>query len=178
MSDGGSEFESVFQRALENIGVYHHVCDAESPHQNGRCERHGGLVKTALAKAMKAASVLNQEELEDLLGEVVSAKNRFSNRGGYSPYQMVFGGNPRMPQRLLSDDAVDEVGFQDLALGTRDLESPSAAFARRHVLREEARRAVMSLDVAERLKFASKARRRADVVFRPGTWVCVWRGPG
>eukprot|EP00959_Pyramimonas_sp_CCMP1952_P391609 8206525-Pyramimonas_sp.AAC.1 len=51
MTDGGAEFEGMFSRGLEHQGTYQHVCDAESPHQNGRCERHGGLVKEALTRA-------------------------------------------------------------------------------------------------------------------------------
>ena len=48
MTDGGSEFEAGVIRGLEELGGFHHICDAESPWQNGRCERHGGLAKKAL----------------------------------------------------------------------------------------------------------------------------------
>ncbi len=36
-------------------------------------------------------------ELEWLIAEVVAAKNRFFHRGGFSPFQLVFGENPRLP---------------------------------------------------------------------------------
>eukprot|EP00974_Lingulodinium_polyedra_P053475 5137830-Lingulodinium_polyedra.AAC.1 len=48
-------------------------------------------------------------ELETLLCEAQSAKNRHYHRGGFSPYQLVFGENPRLPRALLSDEAVDDV---------------------------------------------------------------------
>eukprot|EP00974_Lingulodinium_polyedra_P039158 3752154-Lingulodinium_polyedra.AAC.1 len=43
ISDGGPEFAGTFERCVEQSGCFHHVCDGESPWQNGRCERHGGL---------------------------------------------------------------------------------------------------------------------------------------
>eukprot|EP00959_Pyramimonas_sp_CCMP1952_P462669 9483636-Pyramimonas_sp.AAC.1 len=34
---------------------------------------------------------------------------------------------------------------------------------------------MMSLDVADRLRYASRARKHTDKQFNPGTWVYVWR---
>eukprot|EP00959_Pyramimonas_sp_CCMP1952_P192815 4031900-Pyramimonas_sp.AAC.1 len=45
MSDGGPEFQGAFERGCEHLGCFQHVCDATSPWQNGRCERHGGWIK-------------------------------------------------------------------------------------------------------------------------------------
>ena len=83
MTDGGPEFEGAFSCGLEQEGTFQHVCDAESPHQNGRCERHGGLAKAALVKASGGAGPKTLQEVEDLLCEVVAAKNRFAHRGGF-----------------------------------------------------------------------------------------------
>eukprot|EP00959_Pyramimonas_sp_CCMP1952_P246910 5160377-Pyramimonas_sp.AAC.1 len=83
---------------------------------------------------------------------------------------MVFGENPRLPRCLLSGDAHDEVGIDEVVRGSTDAESPSAAFARKHALREEARRAVMTMDVRDRIVSASRARKHVDPVFPPGSW--------
>ena len=85
ISDGGPEFQEAFARAGEHAGVFHHVCDATSPWQNGKCERHGGLVKEALAKAAREAEPRTARELEHLLHETLAAKNRYFHRGGFSP---------------------------------------------------------------------------------------------
>lgn len=175
MTDGGAEFEGQYSRGLEHLGIYQHVCDAESPHQNGRCERHGGLVKVAMNRAALENAPRDLDEVEDLLCEIVAAKNRYAHRGGFSPYQMVFGENPRLPRSLLSDEAFDEVGLGDIVRGTTDADSPAGAFARKHVLRETAKKAVMALDVRDRLVAASRARRHVDCSFSPGSWVYVWR---
>ena len=45
LSDGGSEFKSVFERSLEQHNILQVVCGASSPWQNGKVERHGGWLK-------------------------------------------------------------------------------------------------------------------------------------
>eukprot|EP00959_Pyramimonas_sp_CCMP1952_P189662 3967691-Pyramimonas_sp.AAC.1 len=55
MADGGEEFAGSFPRGLGHLGIDQHVCDAESPWQNGRCERRGGLVRGALDRAAPGA---------------------------------------------------------------------------------------------------------------------------
>eukprot|EP00959_Pyramimonas_sp_CCMP1952_P201103 4205678-Pyramimonas_sp.AAC.1 len=90
ISDGGSEFGARFARGLEQWGVCHHVCDADSPWQNGRVERHGGWVKERVRSELEAGSFVPEtiEELDDLITELVAHKNRFWHRGGFSPLQL------------------------------------------------------------------------------------------
>eukprot|EP00974_Lingulodinium_polyedra_P099684 9656021-Lingulodinium_polyedra.AAC.1 len=71
------------------------MCDAESPWQNGRCERHGGLIKEAAARALTMDLVTTLEDFEGLVYGLTAAKNRLWHRGGYSPCQLVLGQNPR-----------------------------------------------------------------------------------
>ena len=81
---------------------------------NGKCERHGGWVKDLLQTGANEDMVMSLEELELLACEVVSCKNRYYNRGGYSPYQLVFGVAQRLPHDLLADGFLDGVGAGDL----------------------------------------------------------------
>ena len=104
------------------------VFDSSTPWQNGKCERHGELVKDLLAQGLETEVVFTPDDLEDLLAEIVSLKNRRGNRGGFTPYQLVIGQNPRVPHELLSDDAVDEVGMQELNRDDAGLDSPAKAF--------------------------------------------------
>ena len=57
------------------------VVDVDAPWQNGKCERHGGLVKDLLAKGLETEDVFTPDDLEDFLAEIVSLKNRRRNRG-------------------------------------------------------------------------------------------------
>eukprot|EP00959_Pyramimonas_sp_CCMP1952_P221246 4625062-Pyramimonas_sp.AAC.1 len=62
---------------MEQWGICQHVCDADSPWQNGRVERHGGWVKERVKAEVDAGSSLpgNLQELDDLVTELVAHKN-------------------------------------------------------------------------------------------------------
>ena len=52
IADLGSEFTgSEFQNVCDQNGVFVHYCDAKSPWQNARTERHGDLMKKTIEKA-------------------------------------------------------------------------------------------------------------------------------
>ena len=131
-----------FSRLVEQIGSVHHLIDVEAPWQNCRCERHGGVLKRALYKAFTEAKPENLEEIQLVLDSVVSAKNRYYNRDGYSPYQFVFGSSPRLPQSILSDDLSDLASLQDL-FPHADEDRAAASFRRAHEVRQAGVRALM-----------------------------------
>ena len=85
----------TFAQSGEYAGILQVIVDADAPWQNGKCERHGGLVKDLLAKGLETEVVFTPDDLEDLLPEIVSLKNRRGNRGGFIPYQLVIGQNPK-----------------------------------------------------------------------------------
>eukprot|EP00972_Heterocapsa_arctica_P074765 11033092-Heterocapsa_arctica.AAC.1 len=60
-----------------------------------------------MEKEVDSKFVTTPEELELLTAELVANKNRYLHQGGYSPFQLVFGHNPRLPHYLLPDDPPD-----------------------------------------------------------------------
>ena len=70
------------------------------------------------------------EALELLAWELCLSKNRYLHRGGFSPFQLVFGHNPRLPHDLLSDYPLDRVGLEDLSHSAMEADSVAAEFAR------------------------------------------------
>ena len=110
-----------------------------------RCERHGVLAKEASAKAFGVIEMEPPEEVAELMNATVSAKHRLYNRGGYAPYQIVFGRMPCLSQSLLSDDPYDEAGLQDLVAEGRE-DSAAATFRRFHQFCEAGSAAMASLD--------------------------------
>jgi hypothetical protein len=74
LCDGGPEFQSYFERSAELCGVFLHVINSESPWQNGKAARHGGLVKDLLAKAGEEDVVQDARDLGILLAQIVSQK--------------------------------------------------------------------------------------------------------
>lgn len=95
----------------------HHVCDAESLWQNGKCERQSGWVKEEIEIELSSPDreVRSVHELEWRIIGMVAAKNRHFVRGGYRPYQMVFGENPRAPRELRSDGSINRVAVRSFA---------------------------------------------------------------
>ena len=76
ITDGGPEFRGDVAQSGEYAGILQVVVDADAPWQNGKCEKHGGLVKDLLAKGLETEVVFTPDDLEDLLAEIVSLKNR------------------------------------------------------------------------------------------------------
>eukprot|EP00969_Alexandrium_andersonii_P181261 8008704-Alexandrium_andersonii.AAC.1 len=54
LCDGGPEFMKTFTDGAEMWGVMMHVCNSESPWENGRAERHGGWVKAKVEAELQA----------------------------------------------------------------------------------------------------------------------------
>ena len=76
ITDSGPEFRGDFAQSGEYAGILQVVVDADAPWQTGKCERHGGRVKDLLAKGLETEVVFTPDDLEDLLAETVSLKNR------------------------------------------------------------------------------------------------------
>ena len=81
----------------------------------------------------------SSEELEQLTLNLVACKNRYFHCGGYSPSQLVFGINPRLPSDLLSDDPLQLPALGELVCDPTDQDSAASGFARSHAIRQRAR---------------------------------------
>lgn len=95
LCDNGGEFaNSEFLDMCENLNIRVMHTAAESPFSNGICERNHAVVDDSVRK-IKA----DQPDcpLPVALAWAVHAKNCLMMVSGYSPYQLVFGRNPRLP---------------------------------------------------------------------------------
>eukprot|EP00959_Pyramimonas_sp_CCMP1952_P284724 5952326-Pyramimonas_sp.AAC.1 len=157
---------------MEQWGVCQHVCDADSPRQNGRVERHGGWVKDRVKAELESGPFLpaDLQELDDLITELVAHKNRYWHRGGFSPLQLVFGENPRLPHDILSDDHKGLPGWQDAVRPPSEQDQAGAEFARAQEVRAAARRLAMEVTSREKISRASRAKAPNVQTFTPGQW--------
>lgn len=158
ITDGGLEFRHDFERATEQAGVLQITTDAQSPWQNGRAERHGGWVKEKLESELQSGQALPQtkQEFDLLVTSLVSHKNRWFHRGGYSPYQLTFGCNPRIPVELLSDDGLSVPGMCDVLADSFEQDTAAAAFNRAHLIRQRARELCVQSTAKDRYKLAAQ----------------------
>ena len=177
LSDQGSEFKGDFEAMAEKWGIAQAMCDADSPWQNGRCERHGGWPKSKIDDELKSGDgvITTLDDLDLLIRSLVSTTNRFFHRGGYTPFQIVLGINPRMPFDLFSDEHMDVVGMQDLEDDPRLLDGVSAEFAGQAEIRLRAKNEAMMADAKAKVSKAMRSRLHRGRVFALGQWVLVWR---
>ena len=107
LSDNGLEWQNEkFMRMTELFGIKYKCTAAESPFSNGTCEKMVGLIKDAIRKMEADSNV----DLETILYWAVSAKNCLSNKGGFSPNQLVFGKNPGLPSLI---EEMSPAGLRD-----------------------------------------------------------------
>ncbi|CAE8627158.1 unnamed protein product, partial [Polarella glacialis] len=163
--DGGKEFASLFVERASAAGMLIYLTGAKSPWQNGKTERHGAIFKMHLQVARETFEPENDEELEIMADECVAAKNRLSNRSGFSPIQRQIGHSPRLPANITSDDVLEP----ELAA--------SAAMSRSLQMQRVAMETFLRCDAQDRMMRAARSRNRLWVEFVPAELVYVWRVP-
>eukprot|EP00959_Pyramimonas_sp_CCMP1952_P334269 7000485-Pyramimonas_sp.AAC.1 len=117
------------------------------------CERHGGWVKERVKSEVDAGASApsSLEELDELVHELVAHKSRFWHREGFSPLQLVFGQNPRLPHDLLSDDVRGISGWRDMISPASEQDAAGAEFARSQRVRAAARRLAIEANARDEI---------------------------
>jgi len=153
------------------------MSDAASPWQCGRVERHGAWIKEKAEQELQSGQSVAQtsEDLSELLKQLAMNKNRLFHRGGYSPSQLVFGANPRVPMELLSDDPLVEIGLQEVNADAFEQDTPAAEFRRAQAVRERARELCLRTTAQDKVRLTSTAHKHPQRNWAVGQWVYVWR---
>ena len=95
LNDNGGEFTSEEVKEVKDIlNVVDLTTGAESPWQNGLCEKNHQIVDTMLERLIEDYP---ETPTNVLLSWSNMAKNSLQNVYGYSPHQLVFGCNPNLP---------------------------------------------------------------------------------
>ena len=122
IADQGKEFVGTQFKEFANANsILLHIIDVRAPWQNGRTERHGDIYKRIFECARWMHSTSSPMALQHLAMQCNAAKNRLSNRSGYSPLQRVFGIGHRLPADMTSDDVNAPDPVNDLAAVLRSL---------------------------------------------------------
>ena len=93
--DNGGEFANDYYKELtEQFNIEICGTSANSPWQNGICERNHYIVDVCVEKMIEDGPSM---KLEVVLAWVVNVKNSMENHDGFSPIQLVLGTNPHLP---------------------------------------------------------------------------------
>jgi transposase InsO family protein len=96
VSDRGSNFMSdVLQRYLQKLNIKHMATSAYHPRSNGKCERLNGVIGHMLNKYVGAHRVRWDQYLHQAL---FACRVHISQRTQVSPFKLVYGIEPRIPQ--------------------------------------------------------------------------------
>ena len=178
--DSGSEFKGMFERGLEFAGIYQHVIHPECRWQNGKGERHGGWLKDRLDSEIHGGRcVLNDlQELDEflaILATLTATKNRWLNRGGDTPTQLVFGQLPRMSGELLAEDELGNHGMLDAFDDPMEVDGAAGEYRRRHAIHENARQMALQQSSKDAVKKAQHSAHHPNRHWAPGQSVYVFR---
>ena len=118
LTDNGGEFASEEMLHVESVlNVEVLTTAAQSPFQNGVCERNHQVVDAILSKLVKDYP---KTPVHILLKWACMAKNTLQMWSGFSSHQLVFGRNPNLPNILnsspssLSENTASEIFSQHL----------------------------------------------------------------
>ncbi|CAL4122102.1 unnamed protein product [Meganyctiphanes norvegica] len=170
--DCGGEFANQdFLDMCENLNIHVMNSAAESPFSNGLCERNHAVIDDMVLKMLADQPGCS---LEIALSWAVHAKNTFQMVEGFSPYQLVFGRNPKLPSVLHDDPPALE--------GT----TTSEIFAKHLNTLVAGRKAFIQAESSSRIRRALKHNiRQVENVFENGDNVYYkrensneWKGPG
>lgn len=164
--DEGREFRGGFVRHCAAAGIATFRIAARAPWQQGRVERHGGIIKELIEKSRNELPPTSMSELVQILRECECAKNRFSNRSGFSPMQRMTGQWPRMPGSLVGDEEIDPA---------LQAENATDDFTKLMEARKVAQQAFIRHATQTAMGKALHARPRKQQMFKSGDLVYVFR---
>ena len=171
LTDNGGEFSNEdFRQLCEKVNITVKTTGAESPWSNGMCERHNQVLGEMLEKTLADSNC----KMDIAVDWCINAKNSLQNVHGFSPFQLVFGRNPRIPG-ILTDrlPALDD--FSAASIIRDNLNALNRA-----------RQAFIASESSEKLRRALRhnVRTSGDVKYVTGDKVYYkratevrWRGP-
>ena len=172
ITDQGLEFTgSIMMEAMSKLDIIIHTTAAYSPWSNGLCERNHALVDSILTRVLVDFPDM---DLETALAWACVAKNSLSTVYGFSPFQLVYGRQPNLPNIIEEPPNAIEIKTHSKAL-EEQLKSM-----------HECRTAFMKSQNCEKLKQALRTKiRTAQHVYNHGDYVYYrrekddkWLGPG
>ena len=161
VTDQGVHNSGKVRALLLAHGIEIRRIGAQAPHQLGIGERHGGILKHMMIKAIHNRQLSGAEAISALCAESARVKNVTMNFGGFSPAQWVLGHTPNDWTSLISHDAEMHLGVHH---GLVDMEeertpqeeerTPQESFMIQLLIRQAAKEAFMQVDSSQKIRKA------------------------
>ena len=170
MLDPDTAFRGDCQRQIESLGIICDFCPAEAHWMIGMVERRNSILRCILEKLIDQHAASTTDELELLLAPALHAVNSSTFTRGRTAFQAVFGRVPRLPGGLLTDET-------SLASSHGALDQPDNLLAKAEIIRSEAQKYLMDLNINQQLGRAILRRTRNTkyVDLSPGQPCAFWR---
>ena len=181
-SDQGVHNRGRVAALLQSQGTELRRTGTRAPHQLGTAERHGGLLKEMLKRAVHDRQLFGASVIAALCSECARAKNVLINNQGFSPAQWVLGHTPEDLSSLASQDPENNLGVHQ-GLVDAEEKTPQEQFMMQLLMRQTAKEMFMQVDASQRIRKALL--RKAVPIrgpYRTGDLVCFskhgkWYGP-
>ena len=127
---------------------------AQAPHQLGTGERHGGLLKAIVKKAIHNRQLSGMDAISALCAEASRTKNVAINLGGFSPAQWVLGHTPTDWSSIVSHDGERHLGLHQTLVDTEEDKTPQESFMMQLLIRQAAKEAFIQVDSCNKIRKA------------------------
>ena len=182
VSDQGVHNRGKVSAMLTAMGTEIRRTGTRAPHQLGVAERHGGMFKEMMMRAIHDRQLHGAEIISALCSECARAKNVLINQAGYSPTQWVLGHTPEDLTSLANQDPENHLGVHQGLVDATE-KNPQEDFMLQLLLRQTAKESFLQVDNCQKIR-KSLLRRSVPMrgPYHPGDLVCFskqgkWFGP-
>ena len=181
-SDQGVHNKGMLASLLTSQGTEIRRTGVRAPHQLGVAERHGGLIKEVLKKAIHDRQLHGSEVISALCSEAARSKNVLLNHAGFSPAQWVLGHTPEDLTSLMEHDPLQQLGVHQ-GLVDAEEKTPQESFMIQLLIRQAAKEAYVQVESSQKIRKAML--RKSTPIrgpYRTGDLICFskhgkWYGP-
>ena len=174
MVDRGMENRGRMLQLFKSHGVIVRFIGVQAPHQLGRGERQGSILKEIAKHLIASRQIDNWDDMALVITEAVTVKNNRVHHASFTPSQWVLGKMPAEVDVLMSGgDPADHLAQH------QEIQDAETSFSRQVVIRGAAREAFASVDSSQRIR-AAMLRKSTPIrgPFASGDLICFQRRPG
>ena len=108
--DRGLHNRGTFARGVQANGAHIRRAGVETPEQNGRGERHGGILKQTMERIIRYHRVIGKDKMKMAAVATLEVTNADVSKGGPAPAQWVLGACPSVLGNMNEEEEWGQLG--------------------------------------------------------------------